>query len=347
MLEIDINYKLEPGLIVDDMLILSEGKQQKKYGNKYYLVQCLYCGQERLMKDIHIKNHSGTRHGQGCTMQKWKDNPITIGSNIGDMTILNYNEKSDKYEVECNICGAKKEISNKKLRTLRGIEHGKGCSTISHRNNPIIVGDTVDDMVVTDIIKNKRQFKVKCTVCGKEKFIHDTNLYRHKGTIHSFRTCDYIPNIGSEHPELSNIYSALKQRTGNPNNPGYKDYGARGIRNEFKDLQHFIDTMAESYYEHVRIYGRENTSLDRRDNDGNYSPDNCRWATWDEQVNNKRVLKTQREFIAVSPDGTEYRSWSMQKFAKDHDLSSGSIHDCLLGVIQQHKGWTFEYFINK
>lgn len=46
--------------------------------------------------------------------------------------------------------------------------------------------------------------------------------------------------------------------------------------------------MYQSYIEHCEIHGKQNTSIDRIDNDGDYSKDNCCWSTKKEQVCNRR-----------------------------------------------------------
>lgn len=62
------------------------------------------------------------------------------------------------------------------------------------------------------------------------------------------------------------------QRCGNPNNSRYKDYGGRGIQvcEAWHDFKNFFADMG------LRPDG---LSIDRKDNDGNYEPDNCRWST--------------------------------------------------------------------
>ena len=68
----------------------------------------------------------------------------------------------------------------------------------------------------------------------------------------------------------------------------YKDYGGRGIKCEWKSFEEFRDDMYESYLEHIKEYGKENTTIDRIDVNKGYCKENCKWSTRKEQNRNKR-----------------------------------------------------------
>jgi len=68
----------------------------------------------------------------------------------------------------------------------------------------------------------------------------------------------------------------------------YKNYGARGIKFEWKSYQDFKKDMYLPFLKHVKKHGIKNTTIDRLDVNGNYCKNNCKWVTLEVQVNNKR-----------------------------------------------------------
>ena len=89
---------------------------------------------------------------------------------------------------------------------------------------------------------------------------------------------------GQKGTRLYQTWHGMKDRCNNPNNPGYKNYGERGItvceewNNSFKS---FFEWAKKSGYE-------DNLEIERIEVNSGYSPDNCRWTTDFEQARNKR-----------------------------------------------------------
>lgn len=90
-----------------------------------------------------------------------------------------------------------------------------------------------------------------------------------------------------------NVWNGMKHRCHNPNYGGYRKYGARGIVVCDRWRESF-----EAFYADMGPRPSSKHSIEREDNDGPYSPDNCRWALPIEQMNN------QRKTILVDVGGT-------------------------------------------
>lgn len=88
------------------------------------------------------------------------------------------------------------------------------------------------------------------------------------------------------HPSYNSWYS-MWRRCNHPHYWNYANYGGRGITvcKRWESFDLFVEDMGE------RPVGK---TLDRKENDGNYEPGNCRWATHKEQRHNQRPMNKQR-----------------------------------------------------
>jgi hypothetical protein len=92
----------------------------------------------------------------------------------------------------------------------------------------------------------------------------------------------FYNGLTREHGSEYQSYNHMMDRCYNESHPHYKSYGGRGIK--------VCDRWRESFQSFLEDMGNrpDGTSLDRRDGDGDYSPENCKWATQVEQNNNRR-----------------------------------------------------------
>ena len=132
--------------------------------------------------------------------------------------------------------------------------------------------------------------------CGKTGIINAADLKRGKSTscgcLRDEKTKARLPAQNSIHKRthgasdsrLYSIWLGMKKRCNYPKTNGYANYGGRGIQvcGEWMQSFEIFQTWALSHGY------REDLTIDRINVDGNYCPDNCRWATRSEQEHNKR-----------------------------------------------------------
>lgn len=145
------------------------------------------------------------------------------------------------------------------------------------------VGDKVNEWTClgykeTNKFKH-RIYEFQCS-CGRKRVTSLTNLRQSK----QCRFCYYASKGGSLQSKFCYTYKSwegMRLRCSNKNRRKYKDYGGRGIKicERWDKFENFLEDMG------ARPYGR---CLDRINNDGNYEPSNCRWATPSESASNRR-----------------------------------------------------------
>lgn len=101
---------------------------------------------------------------------------------------------------------------------------------------------------------------------------------------------------GSETYRLYRIWKSMRLRCLNPKDTAYKNYGGRGITicDEWRKYESFRDWALANGYQC-------NLIIDRRDNDGNYEPGNCRFTTRIVSNRNRRITKTLVAFGEIKP----------------------------------------------
>lgn len=118
------------------------------------------------------------------------------------------------------------------------------------------------------------------------------------------------------------IWVGMLNRCENPENPGYGNYGGRGIRVCQRWRESFL-----AFLEDMGPRPAAGLSIDRVDNDGDYEPGNCRWATSREQARNTRSN------VLVEHDG---ETLCVAEWAERYGICPSLLHSRLKA------GWCFE-----
>lgn len=173
-----------------------------------------------------------------------------------------------------------------------------------------------------------RIWKCKCS-CGTVKNVRQRLLITGKtkscGCIRKEELVKRSTKHNCSHTRIYGIYAKMKKRCYSENDKRYKDYGGRGIVicSEWLGEHGF-----ENFYKWSVEHGYDDSlTIERINNDGNYEPSNCRWATYREQNRNKR------NNIVITMNG-------QTKILKDWCIELGMDYQSV--KMRIHKGWNAE-----
>ena len=173
----------------------------------------------------------------------------------------------------------------------------------------------------------------KCGLCGTE---FKTMLYKVKsghtkscGCYNKRRIKETNTKHGLIETRLYTIWANIKDRTLNPKYKKYNDYGGRGIniceewKNDF--MSFYAWAMTNGYSDEL--------SIDRIDNDGGYSPENCRWTTKTIQRRNTRIAKNNTSGVKGVSYCRKYRKYSAYIHINKKKVSLGYFQTAVEGAI--------------
>ena len=128
---------------------------------------------------------------------------------------------------------------------------------------------------------------INCKICNKLFYIRPSHFKRGRG-IYCSRDCfNSVPRKKKHNFLKTRFYrcwQGMKYRCSESKNKYYDNI------NVCDDWLHFLNFKNDMYYKyiyHCKKHGEKNTTLDRINNDGNYEPSNCRWATKIVQMGNR------------------------------------------------------------
>ena len=225
------------------------------------------------------------------------------GQKHGRMTVLGFAECRNNlayWLARCD-CGVEKIVPGARLRS--GRVQSCGCLHREAITNQLIdlTGQKFGRLSVLQFVCHKQgssHWLARCD-CGTEKIVAGNRL-RSGGT----KSCGCLgremlreraTKHNGRHTRLYSIWSGMNTRCTNNNVASYANYGGRGIK-ICDEWQHSF----AAFRDWALLNGyQSDLQLDRIDNDGPYTPLNCRWVSHKENANN-----TRRNRYITCPDGT-------------------------------------------
>lgn len=305
-----VKYDIEVGRKFNRLTILREvepeikhTKDGKEFRSTMVICEC-ECGNiTKPTKLTNVKNSATKSCGcigkekiseLGKTKRKFD---VQIGDRFGTLVVTSFKEQ--RYNVECLCdCGATKTSTFSRLHSGNG-----GCSVCSRK--PMKVKEAKGKYGRLTILREVerlnpklRRVFVECD-CGKQfesglSSVKSGNTkscgcYKLERTLESRIFHGDSLRVGKDRVPEYTAWKAMKQRCYYKKGQFYYLYGGRGI----KVCGRWLEPNGQGYTNFINDMGRKPSSrhsLDRKDPDKDYGPDNCKWSTDKEQRKNQRTF---------------------------------------------------------
>lgn len=266
----------------------------------YWDVQCI-CGKKKTIRRNTLTN--GKRKNCGCVPVSYGPKEDLTGKVFGEQTVIGFSHKGSHGDcfwlVKCS-CGTERPVKGSALKSGKI----KACGCKSNRD---LVGQKFGRLTVISrigYIKDKVKWDCLCD-CGKHTSPTTNALLSGSSTSCGCYHYETFGNSKRTHGKsgtrIAKIFDCMRYRCYNPNHEQYKDYGGRGI--------YICDEWLEdrsTFYTWAKNNGySDKLTIDRKDNDGPYSPENCRWASRKEQGRNSR----HNSFITFNNETLILQEW--------------------------------------
>lgn len=219
---------------------------------------------------------------KGQTAHNFKD---LSGERYNMLTVISL----EKIDNNMSYWNCKCDCGNEKTLSIADLKRAKSCGCAKRMHYEDLTGYENKDIIVVSFSERRKgriYWNCKCKHCGNIVQRYATNIKKGLATCKCIRKkrigeANSKPNRNTE---IYSKWSGMKSRCYNKNDTHFKSYGGRGI----VICDEWLNNFDGFYNWSVKNGWQKGYSIERKDVNGNYCPENCCWIPMIEQAKNKR-----------------------------------------------------------